>query len=228
MRKLLWGALLAASLVGCGGSGDDGTPTDGSPRSTAASSTFPLKAAYEGYISQAQVYSYALTGSCGGNGSETTSPPTPNTFNGVPILVKTQTVRITRDSCITVGPNMTPVAQPGTEVIVTQQAFSLNLTPLGMRIPDTGAIIVWTNTTPIPTSVRVGDSAVLTSGNVGSISYLVEADSTDSVFVKVIAKVNDTGMTATTTYRLTAGGSLTLLEHEIMTGNGVTYILTPR
>jgi len=228
MRKLLWGALLAASLVGCGGSGDDGSPTDGSPRSTAAASTFPLKSAYENYIKQAQVYSYDLSGSCGGFGSETTSAPTAATFQGMSILVKTSTLRVTRDSCVTVGVNMTPVAPPGTEVIVTEQAYSLNLTPLGMRIPETGEIIVWTNTRPIPTSVRVGDSAVLTQGNVGSISYLVEADSTDSVFVKVIAQVAATGMKATSTYRLTAGGSFTLLEHEIMTGGGITYILTPR
>lgn len=224
MKKAFWGALLAAALVGCAGGGD-GRAGDDSPRSTAVTATFPLKQAYESYLSQANVYSYSLSGTCGGSGSETTSAPTASTFQGSPALVKTSTVRVTRDSCVADGPNLTPVAPPGTEVVITESFYSASLTPLGMRIPSTGATIVWTNTTPIPATVKVGDSAVLTSGNLGSITYLVEADTATSVFVKVVAQTSD--MTATSTYSLTADGTLKLVEHEIMRP-GITYILSPR
>ena len=90
---------------------------------------------------------------------------------------------------------LTPVLPPGSETIVSQSFYNAAMVPLGMTVPSDGVTIRWTDTTPIPEAVKVGDSAVLTHGNMGSISYTVEPDPpmSTSVLVKVLTQTPRAG-----------------------------------
>lgn len=221
MKKLLVPVLLALILSACGGGGD------ASPRITPSTATFPLKAAYDDYLTKSHTYSYRVSGSCPGNGSETISALTPSTFQSAPAQVQTSTLNFSWGRCTAEGPALTPVLPPGSETVVTQSYYTDGKVPLGLTIPAEGVTILWTNTSPIPETVKVGDSAVLSSGNLGAISYSVEPETDTAVIVKVIAQTPTTDggqATMTSTYRLTAAGTLTLLNHRIVEGP-ISFIL---
>lgn len=227
MNRFLMGLALTAALVACGGGGDD------PPGLTPADATFPLEAAYKAYVSGPNVYSYGISGTCSGSASETTSPPVETSFLGAPVLVKTTTIHMAWDSCASISG-----IPPGTQTVVSQTFYDSNLRPLAMTVPADGITVVFTGGAAIPATVKVGDSAVVSSGAGVSVSYAVEADTETSVIVKLTTitttttttddKTTVTQTTETSSYRLTAAGALTLLRHEIFWPNNVRFILTPR
>lgn len=219
MNKFVMGLALAAALVACGGGGDD------PPGLTPANATFPLEAPYKAYVSGPNVYTYGISGTCGGSASETTSPPVEATFQGAPALVKTTTMHMAWDSCHSISG-----IPPGAETVVSQTFYDSNLRPLATTVPAEGITVVFTGGAAIPATVKVGDSAIVSSGTAGSISYAVEADTETSVIVKLTTITTISGVTTTETssYRLTAAGALTLLRHELFMPNNVRFVLTPK
>jgi hypothetical protein len=220
MNRIFMGLALTAALAACGGGGDD------PPSSTPANAAFPLAVAYKAYMSGPNIYSYGISGTCGGSASETTSPPVAATIiQGGPVLVKTTTMSMSWDGCLSISG-----MPPGSATVVSENFYDSSWRPLGVSIPAQGLTVVFTSGAAVPATVKVGDSAVVAGSTAASISFAVEADTETSVIVKLttITTVNNVQTVETSSYRLTAAGALTLLRHEIFMPNSIHFVLTPK
>ena len=209
-------ALFAAAtlyLSGCGGGGgDSGT--------TIAVTSFPLQAGYKARISAGAADNFSISGTCTGTANFTTGAATTATFEGVAGYAAPQTVTINLTNCT-----------PASNAVTGTSYYDSNYTPLGSTIPGVEYAKFLTQPPAIPTSVKVGDTAVYATLNTYTdstkttstgqriLSYVIESDTSVSAIANLISKQYNLAsqllFTQQTKYRLTADGSLTIISIDI-------------
>lgn len=214
-------AVLAVLLSACGGGGGD------SPRSTAANTSFPLRAAYEAYARSGQTYTYNIEGTCGGWATQTDSPAVAGTFNGQPAMVKTSTLRMDLDVCNSTFAGLVPA---GLSVAVSQTFFDMQMRPIAIAVAGSGQLT--TAPVVIPGSVLINDAGVLASGNAMTVSFSVLPDTETTAFVPVTYQIHgasgsQVGMDIQT-FRISTDGKMQIVKNELRLANGALLVLSPR
>lgn len=224
-KTILTLALSTAFLAACGGGGGGDTPPATGP--AAATLSFPMQSGYKALVASGLAKSFTISGTCSGSGSKSSSPATTAaTFEGVVGFSATSTVTINFSNC-------TPASIAATSTVY----FDTNYDPRGF---NTVGVNYGVYLTPIvvPASVTVGGTGTLgtqtlytdstkATGN-GSVvlSYVVEADTSTTAIVNLIAKIYNATGTLTATeqdrYRITATGTLTPTSIDIQYANGST------
>ena len=214
LRYLTAAALAATTfLQGCGGGGDAGT-------SITPVTSFPLLAGYKARITAGASDNYAVSGTCAGNAAITTAAAVAATFEGVTGYSATQTATITFTNC-------TPASTAVTGTSYYDTSFSL----LGSSTPGIDYTKYATAPPALPTSVKVGDTAVFSTLTVYAdstkatvtgqrlLSYVIEADTTTTAIANLITKgYNASGQllfTQQSRYRIAADGSLTVISIDV-------------
>jgi hypothetical protein len=219
--NLTFGLFLSALLIGCGGGGGGGS--GGGP--VTSTLTFPLATANANLINNGYTLNLAVTGtqiyngkSYGVTGSVTLaqSASTPSTFEGQPALLNTQSMNGT----VTVLSATLPVTS-------SAQVYSTtNYAPLGQVA--SGSYYVMQGTPTIPSTGKVGDTAVIGTFNVytdstklnllgtAKISYVVEADTASTAIIALIEDDYDTSNTLNastqTRWKMDASGNVTFVS----------------
>lgn len=222
MRKTLSGLLviLASAVAGCGGGGSGSTPVT-------QILSFPLQAGYKALISSGLSKTFSVSGTCTGSGSKTVAPATTSaTFEGATALSSTATLTMSLTNC-------TPAS--------TAQTFTsyvdANYAPLGFNSPGVNygvylipAIVPVTvsvgATATIGTETLYADSTKKVLNGTQVLSYTVQADTSSTAIINLIAKNYNAAGTLTATeqdlYRVSATGALTPISADIQYANGST------
>lgn len=211
------GALLALAGCGGGGGGSSASNTETATSTTASTATFSLRSAYQALVGQNEVNSFTISGTCTGSATETRSAATAATFEGSPGVSTTTTLTGSYSNC-------TPASFAGTSV----SYYDTNYKPVGGEGTD---YAVYSTSNDLPTSVKVGDTAQFASVDVYSsstkqvrngtrvLSYTVEADSSSTAIVNLIAKgynaSNQLLYTQQSRYRINTSGQLTAVSKDI-------------
>lgn len=220
--KLLALTISSVFLAACGGggSGDSGPVTP-------AVTSFPLQAGYKALVANGMTKSFTISGTCSGSGNRSTAPATTAaTFEGKTGLSSTTTITMTFTNCTPAS-----IAQSSTSY------FDSNYVPLGVNSIGVNYGVYLTPLV-IPVSVSVGstgtigtetlytNSTKVTGSGTNVMSYVVEADSSSTAIVNLIAKIYNASGTLTATeqdrYRLTSTGTLTPTSTDVQYANGST------
>lgn len=214
IRTLALNSLALTTLImlsACGGGGSDsGT--------VAATVSFPLLAGNAARIISGASDRFTISGTCTGTGSTTTSKPISSNFEGVTGYSVGQTANLTLTNCT-----------PASNTISATTYFDSTYTLLGVDIPNTRYEKFATQPPPpLPTSVKVGDTAVyatltLYTNSTKSVvtgqhvlSYVVETDTSSTALITLITKEYNTSNQLTLTqlakYRIGADGTLSVLS----------------
>ncbi len=189
-------------------------------KQTNVATTFPLRAGYQAFLTQALTSNYAISGTCTGTATESRTAATAATFEGVAGYTTTTTLTGSYSNC-------TPATFAGT----SSSYYDSNYKPTGTSITGT-EYGVFTSAIDMPTTVSVGDTAQfgtvdvyssntkLTKTGMRVLSYVVEpgATSNDAV-VNLIARAynlsNQLLFTQQSRFRLTSSGGLTPVSVDI-------------
>lgn len=193
----------------------------------ASTTSFPLQSGFKALVASGYSKNFTVSGTCTGSGNKSSSPATtPATFEGVAGLSATATFTMSLTNCT-----------PASTAQTTTAYFTSNYVPLGFN--NIGVkYAVYLIPPTIPTSVTVGGTGTIgtetlytnstkATGN-GSIvqSYVVEADTSTTAIVNLIAKIYNASGTLTATeqdrYRIDATGTLTPTSIDIQSSNGST------
>ena len=202
-------------LVGCGGGGGGGTT--GPVTST---DSFPLQSAVKASIASGGLVNYIVSGTCSGTATSSDSTPVSATFEGVVGLSVTSSVTINLTNCTPTSSAVTGIGY-----------YDTNYNPLGHSIPGDEYGVYLLGTTPLPTSVKVGDTGIIGTETIYSNSlksvwleteydnYLIEPDTASTAIVNLITRTYDTlgrlTVTSQARYRITKTGVLTPLYDDI-------------
>lgn len=221
------GICLAALLTACGGGGG-GTTTASGP--VASTLSFPMQSGYRALIASGLTKSFTISGTCSGSGTKTSSPAnTAATFEGVAGFSATTTTTLTYTNCT-----------PASTAVTSTAYFDSNYDPRGFSTPSINYGVYLTPLV-IPTSVTVGgtngtgtlgtetlytdNTKVTLSGRIET-TYVVEADTSTTAIVNVIAKIYNASSILTATeqdrYRINATGTVTPTSIDIQYANGST------
>lgn len=221
--------LFIALLTGCSGGGGGGAAAPAGPVTSTLS--FPLQTAYKTLVANGLTKSFTVSGTCSGSGSRTIAPATTAaTFEGVAGFSAVTTINISLTNCT-----------PATTAQTSTNYCDNNYVPLGFNSVGVNYGVFLTPPT-IPASVTVGGTGVVgtltlytnstkATGN-GRIdqSYVIEADTSTTAIVNLIAKLYNAAGTLTATeqgrHRITATGALTPVSVDIQYANGSIMILT--
>ena len=212
-----WGFVVsgaAALLVGCGGGGGDG-----SSASTAATS-FPFQAGYRARIAGGSTDNFTVSGTCAGTATFTNGAATASTFEGVAGFASPQTVTVNLTNCT-----------PATNAVSGTGYYDGSYSPLGSSIPGVEYTKFLTAPPSLPTSVKVGDTAIFATPTTYTdstksvatgqriLSYVVEADTANTAIVNLISKGYNASsqllFTQQARYRIAADGTLTVMLIDV-------------
>ena len=223
--KFLAIALSALTLVACGGGGGGGTPAATGP--VASTQSFPLQSGYRAILASGLSKSFTISGTCTGSGSKSSSPATTaSTFEGVTGFSATSTLTLTYTNCT-----------PASTAVTSTSYFDTNYNPLGVNSVGVN-YGVYTTPFVVPTSVTVGGTGTLgteslytnstksVSNGYVAQSYVVEADTSTTAVVNLLARIYNASGTLTVTeqdrYRITSTGALTPVSIDLQYANGST------
>jgi hypothetical protein len=208
--KSLFAISALMTLAACGGGGGSAAPS--------TTTTYPLRSGYQSLISQSEVNSFAISGTCTGTATETRSAAVPATFEGTAGVSTTTTLTGSYSNC-------TPASFASTGV----SYYDTNYKPLGSATPGTDYAVY--SVTDLPISAKVGDTAQFGTADVYSsntkqvktgtrtLSYAVEADSGNTAIINVITKAYNTSnqllFTQQSRYRINASGQFTAVSKDI-------------
>jgi hypothetical protein len=212
------------TLAACGGGGSSTTPS--------TTTTYPLRSGYQNLISQSEVNSFSISGTCTGTATETRSAAVPATFEGTAGVSTTATVSISLSNC-------TPASSAGTSI----GYYDTNYKPLGIVMPGSEYAVY--SISNLPVSAKVGDTAQLGTADVYSsstkqvktgtriLSYAIEADSDSSAIINLIAKAYNTSnqllYTQQSRYRINTSGQLTAVSTDIQySTNSTLHVVMTR
>ncbi|MGE5622224.1 MAG: hypothetical protein ACM3WS_03600 [Bacillota bacterium] len=233
MKKTILICALTAVLSACGGGGSSSSAASESTVST----SFPLASAYKNLIASGKATNYAISGTCSGSGSISASAPSSSTFEGSSALSVTATSTYSFTNC-------TPASVAGSSI----SYYDSNYNFIGHTVAgqEYGKFISGTNA--LPTSVKVGDTAIYGTETIYSdstkqtvigtraLSFIIEQDgsSSSSVIANAITKnynaSNQLTFTQQTRYRLGVDGSFTPVSIDIQysTTSSTHLILTAK
>lgn len=218
------GIFLATLLSACGGGGGGTTTAQVSAASTLS---FPLQTGYKALIASGLTKSFTISGTCSGSGNKSSSPAnTAATFEGTAGFSATSTTTLTFTNCT-----------PASTAVTSTAYFDTNYNPLGFNSPGVNYGVYLTPLV-IPTSVTFGGTGTLgtetlytsstkaTPNGRVDLSYVVEADTSTTAIVNLIAKIYNSAGTLTATeqdrYQITSTGALTPTSIDIQNANGST------
>jgi hypothetical protein len=217
--KLVIGAALTATLVACGGGGDSGPAAP-----VVSQNTYALKTLLANATNDRRTLSWTLTGTLSGvavTGSGNVSQGALNSvaFEGKSALAKTLTVTGT----IAVNGTTIPLNSTSTSYLDS------NYSPLG-TLSDEYQVVV--GTPSIPDSAKVGDTVTVYQANryqnsnktvllgTEAVSFVLEADTSTTALLKIIAieKDNSGKQTQSTavTFRVGADNSISRLAETLV------------
>lgn len=207
---------LAASIIalaGCGGGGDSGG-------AVVSTESFPLQAAVRARVTTGASDSFTVSGTCTGTATITTGPAAPATFEGISGYAATQTATINVTNC--------PLASGA---VSGTAYFDGSYSPLGYSIPGVEYAKFVTPPPPLPTTVRVGDTAVYSTQTTYTdstktvvtgqsvLSYVVEADTANTAIVNFISRDYDTASQLLATeqnrYRIAVDGTVVVVTSDV-------------
>ncbi len=198
------------TLAACGGGGSSTAPS--------TTTTYPLRSGYQSLISQSEVNSFSISGTCTGTATETRSAAVPATFEGTTGVSTTTTLTGSYSNC-------TPASFASTGI----SYYDTNYKPLGSATPGSDYAVY--SVTDLPISVKVGDTAQFGTADVYSsstkqvktgtrtLSYAVETDSGNTAIINVITKAYNTSnqllITQQSRSRINASGQFTAVSKDI-------------
>jgi hypothetical protein len=201
-------ALTSLALVACGGGGGDSGSSTPAP-----TTTFALQSAYRVLTLAGATVNYSISGTCSGTATISDAPAVAASFEGV-----------TGYSVVETGSTNLTNCTPATLTATAMTFYDANLTPLGSSTPGFEYAKFQTTPPPLPTAVKLGDTATYGTLTIYSdsskatvtgsrvLSYVIETDSATSVIVNLVSKEYDTAnrllSTQQSRYRLTAAGVL--------------------
>lgn len=204
--------VLALTACGGGGSGSNETLA---PNTT---TTYPLRAAYQNLISQNEVTTFSISGTCSGSATETRGAAVPASFEGLPGVSTTLILSGNYSNCT-----------PASFAQTTLSYYDTNYKLIGSV--NTGSDYAIYNVGDLPLSVKVGDAAQFGTADVyassskqvktgtRTLSYVVESDSGNTAIINLIAKgYNAYGQplyTQQSRYRIDSIGRLTAISIDI-------------
>lgn len=223
-QNILAFTLSSAFLAACGGGGGGATTPTGP---VASSLSFPMQSGYRALVANGLSKSFTISGTCSGSGNKSSSAATTAaTFEGVTGFSATSTTTISFTNCT-----------PASTAVTSTAYFDSNYDPRGFSAVGVNYGVYQTPLV-IPITVTVGGTGTLGTENLytdstkatpnGSIvlSYVVEADSSTTAIVNLIAKIYNASGTLTATeqdrYRITATGALAPTSIDIQYANGST------
>jgi hypothetical protein len=223
--------LLAASLVvlitGCGGGGGGGggggsTSPIGNTPSTLS---FPAQTAYGSRVAAGSDDNFSIGGTCTGTAKITNGAATTSTFEGVSGLAAAQTATVNFSNCF-----------PAQSTASGTNYYDSTSTPLGSTVAGLEYSKFVSAPTPLPASVMVGangtiatlttysDSSKATVTGQRVLSYVIEPDTADTAILNITTRTYDNSampqllLTQQNKYRLSSGGTLTLLVIDVQYG----------
>ena len=208
--KSLFAISALMTLAACGGGGSSTAPS--------TTTTYPLRSGYQSLISQSEVNSFSISGTCTGTATETRSAAVPATFEGTTGVSTTTTLTGSYSNC-------TPASFASTGI----SYYDTNYKPLGSATPGSDYAVY--SVTDLPISVKVGDTAQFGTADVYSsstkqvktgtrtLSYAVETDSGNTAIINVITKAYNTSnqliFTQQSRSRINASGQFTAVSKDI-------------
>jgi hypothetical protein len=234
-KRFLLLVLLSATLCACGGGGEAPATTPLALTDTFRLNTSPSSS---GVMLTLPFHVSGTSGgvSVSGNGTMTVASTdlTSGAFEGVPALQRSSTTSGT----------MTLSAQGQTETVLipsktTVYYYDTNYVPKGSSSSDEYEII--DNYYGFPTTIKVGDSAVVSTSNryatsskvmslgISEQSYVLESETASTAQLKLITKKIDVSgkVSITAIYsRITSTGKFTLLYGTFTDSSGLTLTLT--
>lgn len=193
----------------------------------ASTTSFPLQSGFKALVASGYSKNFTVSGTCTGSGNKSSSPATtPATFEGVAGLSATATFTMSLTNCT-----------PASTAQSSTAYFTSNYVPLGFNNIGVNYAVYLTPPT-IPTTVTVGatgaygtqtlytNSTKATGNGTAVQSYVIEADTSSTAIVNLIAKVYNASGTLTLTeqdrYRIDAAGTLTPTSIDSQSSNGST------
>jgi hypothetical protein len=219
-------SLLFIGLTGCGGGGSSAVPSG----PIASTLSFPLQSAYKSFFANGATKTFTVTGSCSGTGSHTlAAATTAATFENVTGFSASKTITMSLSNCT-----------PASTAQTSTNYYDSTYIPLGYNMVGVNYGVYLTPPT-IPTSVVVGgtniigtttlyaDSTKAVGDGRRELSYLIEADTTNTAIVNIISNIYNAAGTLTATtqdrYRIATTGALTPVSADIQYANGSTIHL---
>jgi len=217
MRLSVVVTLSVAFLSACGGGGSS-TPIV----ATQAVTSFPLQSGYKSLVAAGKSNNLTVSGTCSGSATRSVSTPSAGTFEGSLELAVTSTLTLNLTNC-------TPASSASTSV----QYYDSNYVPIGHTASGVEYGKFLTIPNQLPTSVKIGDTAVYGAETIYSdsikqtlkgqrnISYVIEQDgsSTSTSIVNLITKdlntINQLLFTQQSRYRIVADGTLSLVSIDV-------------
>lgn len=204
------------AIAGCGGGGSGGS---NSTEVTTSTATFPLRSGYQAFLSQSEINNFSISGTCTGSATQTRSAVKADTFEGIQGVSNTTTLTGSYTNCT-----------PGSFASTSSSYYDTNYKPIGAVTPGTD-YVVYTTSSDLPTTVKVGDTAQFAEIDVYSSStkqsktgtrtqsYAVEADSNNTAIINLISKgynaSNQLLYTQQSRYRINSSGQLTAVSLDI-------------
>ena len=226
-KTLIWcTALLSVLSSGCGGGGGGAASTTQSPSSSSSSPT-PLNP--ESVPAPAEpftIFSTALTANSGGNSYAGTYSETPN--NGTTMFDGHEANSSTIS--LTITENGSPIVTEVETVYYLENPYQ----PLGLTLSYNGGQFdfLYNSTTPLPSTLTVGDSGSLGSGTyyavnthdaIGSLTETYSVTSSNWLLLNVhsTGTVNGQPISQTISYVINGGEAMGVASVEILV-NGTT------
>lgn len=208
-------------VVGCGGGGGGGSASNAPVSSTL---DFPFLTAYTSFVASGYSKNYTVSGTCSGSATETVSGANgSSTFEG-------QSGRLSAVSTVTFNLSNCSNGASGGSSGGTQTAFyDTNYQLLGYNFPGEEYGVF--GTVNIPSTVRVGNTAVFTTASLFTdsskstssgrreLSYVVEPDTATTALINLISRNYNTSnqllSTTQTRYRISSTGPLEAVSTDI-------------
>ena len=216
IKLIVASSISVAILTACGGGGGD------APAATAAQATtsFPLQSGYKARIAGGSSENFNITGDCSGTAAIATAKPISASFEGTSGLSTTTTATINFTNCT-----------PASNAVTSTAFFDTNYNPLGSSIAGVEYGKFLTVPDALPTSVKVGDTAVFGTETIYTDStkqvstgqrirsYVIEADTASTAIANLITKgfnaSNQLLFTQQSRYRMAADGTLTISSLDV-------------
>jgi len=231
VKLIVVSSISVAFLAACGGGGG------GAPAATAAQATtsFPLQSGYKARIAGGSSDNFNISGTCSGTAAISTAKPVSASFEGASGLSTTTTQTVNFTNCT-----------PASNAVTSTGFYDTNYNPLGHSIAGVEYGKFLTVPNALPTSVKVGDTAVFGTETTYTdstkqvitgqriLSYVIETDTASTAIANLITKGFNTSnqllFTQQSRYRIAADGTLTTssLDVQYSTTSANHLVYTPK